>query len=361
MAKTNKRREMIGVPKGLCILHSAVMAAAILMVIHPASAGNCRPNVDGFELRGDTVYWDVTIKPRAQCVQGLRGRTMLIREVRLVEPPTLGRVELSGFGFFYFAPEKGSSSDRFKLQVEGENLRQNGSSFIVVEVSVRSPTPDPTGHPAADPAPNSADVPLSFNDPVYSDVTSGTSGFSLPPDSSRTDLSIIENSGDPTITCLGSCSLTRVRIQSREGVRCMSGNINLTWVYIAATGVDDDHADGLQCYAPGSTGAVTVKNSTFKMAGVTNAGYWSADNWRGSHVLENVLFEGGSFGLRIPADGGSSVSLKNVYFVRGSFRYGPFLFDVVKGRRINIAQWENVRWASWQGDRLVLGGLIPRP
>jgi hypothetical protein len=228
-------------------------------------------------------------------------------------------------------------------------------------VVVPAPTPSPTPLPTPDPVPSSADVPLSFNDPIYANVTSGTSHITLLPDSSRTDLSIIENSGDPTITCYGSCSLTRVRIQSREGVRCVSGNINLTWVYVAATGVDKDHADGLQCYAPGSTGTVTVKNSTFKMAGATTAGYWSADNWRGSHVLENVLFEGGNHGLRIPADGGSSVSLKNVYFVRGSFRYGAFLFDVVNGQRINIAQWENVRWASWQGDKLVLGELIPRP
>jgi hypothetical protein len=219
----------------------------------------------------------------------------------------------------------------------------------------------PAATPTPDPVPGSADVPLSFNDPVYAHVTSSTSRINLPPDLSRTDLSIIEDSGEPTISCYGSCNLTRIRIQSREGVRCVRGNINLTWVYIAATGIDDDHADGLQCYAPGATGTVTVKNSTFKMAGVTTAGYWSSDDWRGSHVLENVLFEGGSYGLRIPADGGSSVSLKNVYFVRGSFRYGPFLFDVVKGRRINIAQWENVRWASWQGDRLVLGNLIPRP
>jgi hypothetical protein len=214
---------------------------------------------------------------------------------------------------------------------------------------------------ASDPLPTSADVPLSFNDPVYANVTSGTSRITLSSGSSRTDLSIVEDSGEPTITCNGSCDLTRVRIQSREGVRCISGNINLTWVYISATGTDDDHADGLQCYAPGSTGTVTVKNSTFKMTGVTTAGYFSADNWQGSHVFENVLFEGGSYGLRIPPDGGSSVSLKNVYFVRGSFRYGAFSLDVVNGRHIHIAQWENVRWATWRGDQLVLGALIRRP
>lgn len=220
-----------------------------------------------------------------------------------------------------------------------------------------SPALAPTVHLASD----SAGVPLSFNDPVYDNVTSGTSRITLPSGASRTDLSIVENSGEPTIVCKGSCSLTRVRIQSREGVRCVSGNLELTWVYITATGIGSDHADGLQCYSPGSAGRVTVKNSTFKMAGATTAGYFSADNWQGSHVFENVLFEGGNHGLRIPADGGSSVSLKNVYFVRGSFRYGAFQFDAVNGRRINIERWENVRWASWRGDELVLEGLIQRP
>jgi hypothetical protein len=245
--------------------------------------------------------------------------------------------------------------DRGQLEMRPSGYR------IAATAGEPARTPDPASHPAPDPAPGLTGVPLSFNDPVYAKVTSRTSSFALSSGASATDLSIVESSGDPTITCKGSCSLTRVRIQSREGIRCIGGDINLTWVYITATGLEGDHADGVQCYAPGSTGTVTVKNSTFKMAGVTTAGYFSADDWRGSHVFENVLFEGGSFGLRIPADGGSSVSLKDVYFVRGSFRYRAFLFDVVKGRRINIVQWENVRWASWQGDQLVLGNLIPKP
>ncbi|MGM4906833.1 hypothetical protein AB8B21_02770 [Tardiphaga sp. 866_E4_N2_1] len=97
------------------------------------------------------------------------------------------------------------------------------------------------------------------------------------------------------------------------------------------------------------------------MSGATTAGYFSADDWRGAHVLENVMFEGGAYGLRIPADGGSSVSLNNVYFVRGSFRYGAFSFDVVQGRRIDIVHWENVRWVPRQGDHFVVGNPIPSP
>ena len=55
------------------------------------------------------------------------------------------------------------------------------------------------------------------------------------------------------------------------------------------------------------------------------------------------------------------MSLKNVWFGARSFRYGAFQFDAVNGRRINIERWENVRWASWRGDELVLEGLIQRP
>jgi hypothetical protein len=76
-----------------------------------------------------------------------------------------------------------------------------------------------------------------------------------------------------------------------------------------------------------------------------------------------VLFWGdgtGQFGLRIPYDGGSGVSLKNVYFVQGSVGT-PFQFDVVGGKRIPLLKWENVRWATVQNGKLVLGNLIPKP
>src|SRR5690606_20518791 len=122
-----------------------------------------------------------------------------------------------------------------------------------------------------------------------------------------------------------------------------------------ATGVGSDHADGLQCYSPGSTGVVTVKNTTFKTGGSSTAGYFSADNWRGEHIFENVLFWGGNHGLRINSDGGSSARLKNVYFVRGSFQYAAFQIDVP------ILQWENVRWVTIENGRLVMGEEIARP
>jgi hypothetical protein len=37
------------------------------------------------------------------------------------------------------------------------------------------------------------------------------------------------------------------------------------------------------------------------------------------------------------------------------------LTPLIDSGRINIAQWENVRWTSWQGNQLVLGELVPAP
>jgi len=222
---------------------------------------------------------------------------------------------------------------------------------------IPEPEPEPISEPEPDPQPI-GELPLSW-DAVTGTTNSGR--LTLSSGQSRSGLSITDSSGLPAITCNGSCTLERIRIRAREGLRCVSGNITIDGLWVEATGVGDDHADGLQCYAPGSNGSVTVRNTTFRTGGSSTAGYFSADNWRGSHSFENVVFWGGNHGLRIPADGGSSVRLKDVYFVRDSFRYGAFLFDVVNGKRIDIQQWENVRWATIESGRLVPGAEIPRP
>lgn len=205
-----------------------------------------------------------------------------------------------------------------------------------------------------------AAMPLSWDDPVFSGVTS-SGRLSLASGQSRLNLSIAEQSGEPSITCNGSCNLERIRIRSREGYRCVSGNQNLSWMWIEAIGTGSDHADGIQCYSPNSTGTLTLKNSTIKVGGAVNAAYFAADNWKGSHVLENVLIWGGRSGFFVPGDGGTSVSLTNVYFVEGSFVNGPLRMDTVNGKRPTILKWENVRYVRIVNGALVMGDLIPKP
>jgi hypothetical protein len=61
---------------------------------------------------------------------------MLLDEVKLAEPPSAGVVTNSGPSFRYQAPST-PTNDRFKITVAGENLRQRGTSVIVVDVNVK--------------------------------------------------------------------------------------------------------------------------------------------------------------------------------------------------------------------------------
>jgi hypothetical protein len=101
-----------------------------------AVAGQCISHPEGFELQSDTVYWNIDIGSGLECLQGLRGKTMLLDDVRVMEPPSAGTVTVSGPSFRYRAPST-PINDRFKIAVAGENRRQRGASVIVVEVTVK--------------------------------------------------------------------------------------------------------------------------------------------------------------------------------------------------------------------------------
>ena len=109
-----------------------------------------------------------------------------------------------------------------------------------------------------------AGIPLSWNDPLLSGVTSSGSVM-LRNGGTLSYKSIVDNSGDPSVTTVGGGSFTidHVRIDSREGIRIAGGgDITISNSYIETAGIGDDHADGIQAYAPGSTGNVTITNTT---------------------------------------------------------------------------------------------------
>jgi hypothetical protein len=114
----------------------AIAAVALVEVSQSAFAGTCLPRAGGFGLSSDTVHWIFAIPSSSECLQGLRGSAMLLDEVKIIEPPSAGSVTVSGPAFYYRAPAT-SSSDRFTLQVSGENHRMRGTSTIIVEVLVR--------------------------------------------------------------------------------------------------------------------------------------------------------------------------------------------------------------------------------
>ncbi len=206
------------------------------------------------------------------------------------------------------------------------------------------------------PPTSGAVVPLSWGDIAFANAVS-SGPITVSGGQVISNRSIVDNSGNQSVLFNGGGTISNVRMETREGPRCTSGQMNINWAWIDVYSVADDHADGLQCYSPNSTGTVTVKNTTFFARGGAHTAYFSADNWKGAHVFENVLFWGdgnAQFGLRLNSDGGSSVKMKNVYFVKSAVRV-PFQID------IPILQWENVRWVTIQSGKMVLGDIIPQP
>lgn len=114
------------------------LLAAALAVSHPWSAKaapNCLRGQQPFELKGDTIGWEMP-KPRgSECLQGIRWSYMQIFSVALASPPKFGKVEILGSGFRY-VPNAASPQDidTFKLHVLGKNRRDAGASTIEITV-----------------------------------------------------------------------------------------------------------------------------------------------------------------------------------------------------------------------------------
>ena len=203
-----------------------------------------------------------------------------------------------------------------------------------------------------------AAIPLSWNDPIFNGVTN--SGSTSVPNGGTLSYKSFTNltNGDAVVGGTGSFTLDHIRIDAREGVRIGgSGDITISNSYIETTGQGSDHADGIQAYAPGSTGNVTVTNTMIvSHSTAATAGMFIADGYSGTFTFDNVVFQGGPYGLRIAADTDDIyVSMKDVYFIDTKF-----LFEEVNAD-IHFTHWENVRSATIVNGELVPGPLISPP
>jgi hypothetical protein len=200
-------------------------------------------------------------------------------------------------------------------------------------------------------------IPLTWNDPLLNGATN-SGAVTLQNGGTLSYKSITADGSSASVYGNGSFNLDHVRIDSSEAVRIGgSGNITISNSYLEATGSGSDHADVIQAYAPGGTGDVTITNTTIVAHNTAaTAGMFIADDYAGKFTFNNVVFEGGPFGLRMHGGGGDiSISLTDVYFV------GPFQYDPLYLTDLNITHWENVRYATIVNGELVPGALIPPP
>ncbi|WP_143275431.1 hypothetical protein [Bradyrhizobium canariense] len=208
-------------------------------------------------------------------------------------------------------------------------------------------------------------IPLTFNDPMFTGMTERTSQVWLSKGQNLSRTSIKEQVSEPaSIGMSGDNIVDYCRVESREGFRVGgSGTFTISNCYIKTEGIAGDHADGLQAYSPGSRGTLTIRNTTFHGHNYdATSGIFIADNWTGTIDLQDVVFIGGPFGLRVHPDvgGDNQVYLKNVYFV-GPFQFGALLLSDAGGHVNHVKLWDNVRNATIVNGVLVPGSLIASP
>lgn len=233
---------------------------------------------------------------------------------------------------------------------------------------VAAPVPPPQPEPVvATPVPaDTTSIPLTIKDARFSQNTS-SGVIAIPSGGTLLNKTIMVH-GEPASVVMGSNTTMKncaVGGLCREGVRIGGSTYLIDGCYLEAKGTGDDHADTIQAYAGPNGGKtdLTVRNSLIRAHNdAATAGLFVADNCTGSVTCENVVFQGGPFGLCLHADKGGNivVSLKDVFFV-GPFGYAPYkLLDYAGGRCV-LERWENVRHATIVDGKLIPGNVIARP
>ncbi len=238
-------------------------------------------------------------------------------------------------------------------------------SFIMTEVQpivVPEPTTPVPEVPVTETV-TPTTIPLSYNDSRFSGNATASS-TRIANGGTLSNKSITDTGNTASIVTGDGATIKNCRVNSRESVRIGgSGTFTIDGCWLEAKGSGDDHADVIQAYSPGSKGALKVRNTTIRAYNqAATAGLFIADNWTGTIDLENVIFWGGPFGLRVHPDvgGDNTIRLKNVYFV-GPFGYDPILFSNAGGHVNKIELWENVRSATIVNGKLIPGDVIPKP
>jgi hypothetical protein len=129
---------LLAVGRGCAPMKPRKFALLVLFWLAPAVAwaGNCLSRPEMFKLKSDTVEWSFAIGRGAECLQGLRGRTMLLDTVSILDQPKLGEVVLQGPSFRYVSGTK-AGTDSFKLAISGTSGSFQGTSIVSLRVDVR--------------------------------------------------------------------------------------------------------------------------------------------------------------------------------------------------------------------------------
>jgi hypothetical protein len=128
---------------------------------------------------------------------------------------------------------------------------------------------------------------------------------------------------------LGSSNFRCVRCDIHnlnDGIRANGGVIvEDSWIHDLGS---NNHNDGIQRYAPGSSGDDVLRHNFIDMGGPSNwrnAAIFYSDDWRGTVTIDNNLLSGAYFTIQNLGSG--SMRVTNNVWKRASWKYGPFRFQ----------------------------------
>jgi hypothetical protein len=220
--------------------------------------------------------------------------------------------------------------------------------------------------------------PYSFTDTQFFSGVTTAAPFRIGCET-RSNLSVVAHAEPASVinNCgAGTSTINRVRLGGdlgangsvREGYRCSgSGTMNIQNSWLEAKGTGDDHADVLQCYDPNNSPTATLNISNTTIRGyntAATAGLFVADAYAVDVHLDDVLFWGAPYGLRIHTDGRpGKLYANNVCFYgtsssSHSFGTGPILINPYPP---TIVEWNNVNWCTIENGALVIHGAIAKP
>jgi hypothetical protein len=130
--------------------------------IGAANASNCLVGGPPYQLRSDTVEWQMSTRVGETCRRGVRFKLISNPTIKVISSPHFGNLTLQGPSFSYTAGLDFHDQDSFTIEVSGFVGKANGSSTIHVTVSnfAAAIPPRPAPHlPPAAPASNLAPTP----------------------------------------------------------------------------------------------------------------------------------------------------------------------------------------------------------
>jgi len=256
------------------------------------------------------------------------------------------------------------------------------NSTTVMTVTATDPD-DTTQPPIEPPVSGGSEIPLSWDDPMFTGMTNG-GGAQMSTNQTISRRSVTgADSGLFIFNQVGAATLSYCRVTSTVSNDCdvltqVSDNtVNVDHCYLnnnLPTNPTGTHADGVQLQLAtwdatlgrrntpaGAT--INFKNSMIVIGGKdVTAGFFEADEWHGKITLTDVVFQTfAGYGLRLHASSSGDTELycKNVFFDTRGGTSGRLLN--YGGKAIIIRQWENVRYAKVENGVLTPGAAIPQP